>query len=410
MKPIDMDPAAPADPMAVGRKTAPNRLANHPMECNDADASGNPTDLTFRRYRKLAEGGAGIIMVESMTITAGSRPRKNQLQITERNKKGLAKLVQEMKAINEKSLIIFQVDHSGNVSNRSFSESVTYTPTGDPSVTILSDEDIGNIQQWFVDAAGIAHQVGADGIDFKHCHGYLGVQFLRPANTKNGRFGGGFANRTRFFRETAGRMKDAVNDDAFIFGTRISFYEGFPGGFGTAGPEEVVEDPAEPLAFVKMIEEAGFHFISVSGGAPVSVPEITRPTRNCPLGVYRHFSWTAAVKRATRIPVIGSGYSYLRDGKNRLPGDAADKKSLLYWAGKNIANNQVDFVGIGRQSLADPLTAKKILSGDRNGLHYCTACGNCSLLLKSQARVGCTVYDPFYKEELRLVKKAERGR
>ena len=400
-----MQIVALSSPIDIGKKTAPNRIVNHPMECNDADASGNPTELALKRYRHLAEGGAGIIMVESMTIPPKSRSRKNQLQITERNRKSLAGLVKEMKKANDKPLIIFQVNHSGNISTGSFSKVVSYYPTDDPSVTLLSDDDIEKIKQQFVDAAVIAHEVGADGIDFKQCHGYLCGQLLRPANTKPGRFGGSFENRTRFFRETAEQMKHAVNDDKFILGARFSFYEGIRGGFGTAGPEAVAEDPSEPTAFVRMIESAGFHFISVSSGIPVFSSEITRPTKNYPLGVYRLFSWMETVKRAVNLPLIGSGYSYLRNGKNRLPEHEAEKKSLLYWAEKNIQNGQADLVGIGRQSLADPLFAKKVVSGETDSIDYCTACGNCSVLLKSQARVGCTVFNPFYREELRKLKK-----
>jgi 2,4-dienoyl-CoA reductase-like NADH-dependent reductase (Old Yellow Enzyme family) len=400
-----MQPKTLSAPIDIGRKTAPNRLVNHPMECNDADASGNPTELTLKRYRRLAQGGAGIIMVESLTISPQSRSRENQLQITEPNRDGLADLVKEMKRVNDRSLIIFQINHSGNVSNGSFSEVVSYYPTDDPSVTLLSDDDMEIIKQQFVGAAVIAHEAGADGIDFKQCHGYLCGQLLRPANTKPGRFGGSFENRTRFFRETAEEIKHAVNDDTFILGARFSFYEGIRGGFGTAGPEAVAEDPLEPTAFVRMMESAGCHFISVSGGVPVFTPEITRPSKNYPLGVYRHFSWMEAVKRAVSIPLIGSGYSYLRNGKNRLPEHDPEKKSLLYWAGKNIQNGQADLVGIGRQSLADPLFAKKVLSGKIDSIDFCTACGNCSELLKSQARVGCTVFDPFYRDELRRIKK-----
>lgn len=397
-----------ATPVSIGSRTAPNRIVNHPMECNDADASGNLTDLTLKRYLKLAEGGAGIINVESLSVSALSRARKNQLQITEKNAEHLARLVKEMKAINPDSLIIFQINHSGNVSG-DFSEVVSYYPTyyplGSPKVRILTDADIEEIQGWFVEAAVIAHQVGADGIDFKQCHGYLGGQLLRPANTKEGRYGGSLQNRTRFFRETAQEMKAAINDKNFILGTRISVYEGIPGGFGTAGPDEVAEDLSEPLAFCRMIEEAGFHFINVSGGIPVMTGEITRPTKNYPAGIYRQFGWAKAVRGAVKIPLIGSAYSYLKNGKNRLPGDDTEKKSLLYWAEKNIRDDKVDLIGVGRQSLADPLFAKKVLADEVDKINFCTTCGGCSILLVSQARVGCTVYSKFYKEELRRVRK-----
>src|SRR5208283_2560323 len=68
----------------IGKKSAPNRIVNQPMECNDADEMGNPTERTFDRYRKLAEGGAGIIFLEALTITQESRARKNQLGIYEK--------------------------------------------------------------------------------------------------------------------------------------------------------------------------------------------------------------------------------------------------------------------------------------------------------------------------------------
>jgi 2,4-dienoyl-CoA reductase-like NADH-dependent reductase (Old Yellow Enzyme family) len=130
-----------------------------------------------------------------------------------------------------------------------------------------------------------------------------------------------------------------------------------------------------------------------------------RPTKNYPEGVYRHFGWAKAVKHLVKIPVIGSGYSYLRDGKNGLKEPDPSKKSFLYYAEKNLKDGNVDLVGIGRQSLADPLFGKKILSGDSDKINFCTACSGCSVLLTSQATVGCTVYNDYYKEVLKKVKK-----
>ena len=403
-----MDLNVLSNPMKIGNRTAPNRLVTQPMECNDADKNGNPSDLTRKRYRQLAEGRAGMIMVESLTISPRSRARRNQLVIEEKNRGPLADLVEEIKKINPESLVIFQINHSGIISG-SFSDVVsyypTYTPTTDSTVRILTDDDIAEIQGQLVKAALIAHEAGADGVDFKNCHGYLGGQLLRPANTKNGRFGGSFENRTRFFRETAGMMKSAIKDDSFIFGTRISMYEGIRGGFGTAGPDEVTEDLREPLALCRLIEDAGFDFINVSGGIPVMTGEITRPTHNYPMGVYRQFGWAEAVRDAVKVPLIGSAYSYLRNGENRLSEDVPEKKSLLYWAAKNIQDGHVDMVGIGRQSLADPLFVRKALAGEIDRIDFCTVCNGCSTLLGSQARVGCAYYNKFYKEELRAARK-----
>ncbi|MBW2058802.1 MAG: 2,4-dienoyl-CoA reductase [Deltaproteobacteria bacterium] len=388
---------------------APNRIVNQPMECNDADDSGSPTELTLRRYRRLAEGGAGVIFVESLTISYESRARKNQLKISEDTADGLANLVREMRRINRESLILFQINHSGRLSHGTFSKVVSVYPTGDPGIHLLEREEIEEIAGDFVKAAVIAREVGADGIDFKHCHGYFGAEMVRPANTRQDSYGGTFENRTRFFRETVARMKKALGDGSFIMGTRYSVYEGIPGGFGTEGPQEVIEDLAEPVAFARVIEESGMDYINVSAGIPSLTPEIVRPTKKYPPGVYRHFGWARAIKHAVRIPVIGSGYSYLRDGRNDLAEPDPAKKDFLYWAEKNLCQGHVDLVGIGRQSLADPLFAKKILSGKTDSIDFCRTCGGCSVLLRAQKPVGCTIYDRYYREVLRQVRKEAKG-
>jgi 2,4-dienoyl-CoA reductase-like NADH-dependent reductase (Old Yellow Enzyme family) len=117
-------------PVKIGGKTAPNRIVNQPMECNDADEVGNPTELTFNRYRKLAEGGAGIIIVEALTISRESRARKNQLGIDEKTAPTLERLLKEMRGIHAKSLILLQITHSGQLSGADFSRRVSVSFQG----------------------------------------------------------------------------------------------------------------------------------------------------------------------------------------------------------------------------------------------------------------------------------------
>ena len=394
-----------SEPIKIGQKTAPNRIVNQPMECNDADEVGNPTELTFDRYRKLAQGGAGIIVVEALTITQESRARKNQLGIYEKTAGQVEKLVREIRGINRESLILFQITHSGRQSGAGFSRLVSVYPMAGQDAYILTEQEIGQIGNEFAKAALIAKQVGADGIDFKQCHGYLCAEMLRPANTRKDRFGGSFENRTRFFQETVRKIKNAVKGGSFLLGSRFSVYEGIPGGLGTAGPEEVIEDLKEPLAFARLMEKDGFDYINVSAGIPAITAEIVRPTKNYPEGVYRHFGWAKAMKESVTLPVIGSGYSYLRDGKNDLKEPDPGKKSFLYWAEKNLSRGICDMVGIGRQSLADPLFAKKILSGKSSEIDYCLSCGGCSLLLRHQASAGCVVYFDFYKKLFKEIRE-----
>ena len=72
-------------PLKIGSHTSQNRFFIQPMECNDGDKDGNPTDLTYQRYEKLFQGEAGLVSLEAITITDKNRSRMNQLFIMPQN-------------------------------------------------------------------------------------------------------------------------------------------------------------------------------------------------------------------------------------------------------------------------------------------------------------------------------------
>ena len=80
-------------PIKVGSLTASNRFVINAMECCDADEEGNPSERTYRRYRNLFEGGAGIIDLEAITVQYDSRSRQFQLSVMPRNQKALTKQI-----------------------------------------------------------------------------------------------------------------------------------------------------------------------------------------------------------------------------------------------------------------------------------------------------------------------------
>jgi hypothetical protein len=53
-------------------------------------------------------------------------------------------------------------------------------------------------------------------------------------------------------------------------GSKVSIWEGFPGGQGSAGPDSPVMDLSESLDLVKGMEARGAKFILVSGSCPGS--------------------------------------------------------------------------------------------------------------------------------------------
>ena len=296
-------------PLAIGRKKAPNRVVYQPTEANNCDAEGSPTAHTVKKYLDIARGGPGIISIESIDVTLKTQARSNRMLILDRNLPGLEKLVAEIRKANRESLVVFQLSHAGRLSDPAFKPPMYVYAPGGAAVPVMSTADVEEAREEFVAAAKRAWKVGADGVDFKQAHAFLGDDFLHPANRRSDRYGGSWENRTRFFRETMARLREEIPDRGFLVGSRISPYEAVPGAFGTSGPEEILEDLAEPVAFAKLMEKEGIDFINVSGGSAAGNLELLMPTAAYPEGVFRHFSWTRAIKKSVSIPVIGSGYS-----------------------------------------------------------------------------------------------------
>jgi 2,4-dienoyl-CoA reductase-like NADH-dependent reductase (Old Yellow Enzyme family) len=61
----------------------------------------------------------------------------------------------------------------------------------------------------------------------------------------------------------------------------------------------------------------------------------------------------------------------------------------------------VDLVGVGRQAIADPEFARKVVEGRASEVKWCTTCQECTMLLGANKRVGCTIYEKEYKALLK---------
>ncbi len=396
-------------PIKVGGLTAPNRFVINAMECCDSDEEGNPTERTYRRYRNLFEGGAGIIDLEAITVQYESRSRQFQLSVMPRNQKALTKLTAEMRKVNPKPLFIWQLTHSGELSSPVFSRRMCVKPLPGFGGDLIDEAYVEKTIEQFIAAAKIAHDCGADGVDFKNCHGYLDSQLLRPYNDRKWKYGGPWENRTRFTYAVYEGIAKAINDPKFIVGSKVSIWEGFPGGQGSAGPESPVMDLTESLDLVKGMEARGAKFIIVSAGSPSITLALSQPDKKVPDDCYLHFTFQKRVRDVLKpeTVVIGSAYSVLNNGKNELQARKKEENTLWFWANKNIRDRVTDMVAIGRQSLADGQLPRKFAEDREKDIRWCTACDNCIELLIRQKPVGCTTYDREYSQALKAIRDAE---
>jgi 2,4-dienoyl-CoA reductase-like NADH-dependent reductase (Old Yellow Enzyme family) len=393
----------------IGNHVASNRIAINAMECCDADSQGNPTDKAYRRYERLFKGNAGVIIVEALSVVDECKGRLNQILATPQTQPALTKFVREMKKVNPRPVMIWQLTHSGELSHPDFSRRVCVKPLPGYEGELLTEEEVDHILDKFVTAAKMAHDCGANGVDFKLCHGYFGTQLLRPFNDRKWKYGGSWANRARFVYEFYERVAKEINDPDFLVGSKISIWEGIPGGVGTAGPDTPIIDLTEPLDLVKGIEARGAKFVVQSAGNPSLTLALSQPDRNLPDYAYLHFWFQKSVKKVLKpeTVLIGSAYSVFRDGKNKFQGVKREEASLIHWGNKNVRDGVVDMIAIGRQSLADGLLPAKLEAGRIDEINWCTACDSCIEFLIRQKPAGCSTYDREYTEALKEIRRKE---
>ncbi|OFW57600.1 MAG: 2,4-dienoyl-CoA reductase [Actinobacteria bacterium RBG_16_64_13] len=398
-------------PLEIGRRTCANRFFAAPMECCDADSEGNPTDLTRARYERLFNGGYGMVCLEAISVTLESLARKHQLLITRSNEKPLSAFVKHIRAVNPEPLFIFQLTHSGELSDPTFSRSVTPRPLPGFGGELLTDKEMDKIVDQFVLAAKIANAVGADGVDIKLAGGYLGTQLLRPYNNRDWKYGGSWERRSRFAFEVFERIQKEIHDDRFLVGSKIAVWEGFPGGFGSPGLDSVVYDLTEPTALIKGLEERGATFFHESAGSPAATLDLATAGKRAPYFAYLHSCFARDIKKIVKVEtvVIGSNYAVYGNGRNGLLAESPEEASVFAFGARNVEQGVNDMIALGRQSLADPFLPAKYRDGQEGEIDFCTLCDNCSELLIRQANIGCTTYNPYYRDVLKHTREQHGG-
>jgi len=435
-------------PITVGGRKVGNRLAIQPMEGCDAELDGSPGELTFRRFRRFGAGGAKLIWGEACAVVPEGRANPRQLVINGENRRDLERLLQATRAAHVESmgtcddlLVGLQLTHSGRYSfarpilaqndplldPRTVLEKTTGATAG-PDAPLISDAELDRLQDRYALAATLAHEIGFDFVDIKQCHRYL-LNELLGAQTRPGKYGGSFENRTRFIRNVVGRIRE--ESQGLMVATRLNVFDGLPytkgvDGRGTAYPFTVplrsvwgtkADDPtqpdlAEPLALIGMLSDLGVVLVNVSIGNPYASPHLLRPFEYPPpdgyetpehplIGVDRHFRLTAAIQAAFPLQaVVGSGYSWLQ--------------AFAFEAGAaNVRDGRTTLVGIGRGALTQPDFARRLEHGeplDRKRLcrtfSYCTALMRSKHNAMGQFATGCPpfdkeVYGPIWDEARR---------
>ena len=425
-------------------KTIGNSLCILPMEGWDGTTDGRPTDFTRNRWKKFAISGAKLLFgCEAVAVCHSGKANPNQLVLNADTFQDFVELRQlildeHTKAFGKTDDLVIglQLTHSGRFSkpssHKAFEPQILYSHPFlnskfglSADYPTLTDEDIDQIIEQYVDAAVLAQKAGFDFVDVKHCHGYLGHEFLSAVN-REGRYGGSFENRTRYLRNIVAGIRQAA--PGLEMGIRLSAFDMLPfkkGPAGTGIPETAEQYPfafggnpnglgfdlSETKKLQALVESLGIQLVCVTGGSPYYNPHLMRPALFPPsdgylppedplLGVKRQIDVTHELKQAfPELVIIGSGYSYLQEW---LPNVA---QSVLH-------NRMADSIGFGRMVLSYPTMPADMVAGRalvRNQI--CRTFSDCTTAPRNGLISGCYPLDIFYKkrpeaEQLKVIKES----
>lgn len=396
-------------PINIDGKIIENRFCIQPMEGCDGDNQGNPSQLTYRKYKRFAQGGAGLIWVEATAVVPEGRANPRQLWINENSLDGFKRLVKEIRENsydnnNEKlkPFIVLQLTHSGRYSKPEGHANpmiMHHSPVLDPThnlphdYPLITDEYLDNLINEFVKAAKYASECGFDAVDIKSAHGYLLHEMLSAFTRENSRYGGSFENRTRFLTETIKKVKKEIPDMIVTSRLNVTDFYPYPYGWGMKKDKSYDVDLTESLQLIKNINELGVDMINICIGNPYYNPNFERPydfpiqgfelpEENPLVTIERNISITSKIaSEFPNINIVSSGTSWLR----QMSMNVADSMLL---------NNNCQIVGLGRMGLAYPDFPNDFFKNGKLSMgKVCITCSSCTQMMRDGMVSGCVIRD-----------------
>ena len=382
--------------------TLKNRLTMAPMFWGYAEKDGTVSELLIDRYREIALGGVGMIVVANAVVDESGMMASRVLRIDhDRFIPGLAKLAKTIKSSG--AVACLQINHAGRWAkvNKPLAPSpVTMRVSSDLSIIdgicmALSDryqmrlansfllallrcrqsmtlEEIQFVKEAYGQAALRARKAGFDMVELHGATGYLLAQFLSPRfNNRSDSYGGSLENRMRFPVEVVETVKEYVGND-YPVGYRFLAKEWLGDGF----------DVGEAKIFAKNLEKRGVAYLSVTAGShesfflPYAMNQSRKEGYTAPLA-------RQIIEVVSTTPVIATG---------RIV-----RPSL---AEEILGNNEAHLIGLARTLFADPLWPTKVLEGRENEIVCCKCCNTCLLCVIKDEPVVCGQWDEFKRINL----------
>ena len=363
------------EPLDLGFTTLQNRILMGSMHTG-LEEEGNGFKKLARYYRERADGEVGLI------VTGGVAPNRAgwvfpfSSRLARKSQLGKHRIVTDLVHETE-TKICLQILHAGRYGYHPFcvAPSAIRAPINRFRPKALSNRGVQTTIDDFARCAELAREAGYDGVEIMGSEGYLINQFIaEKTNRRTDRWGGSFANRSRFPIEVVRAVRARVGDE-FIIIFRLSMLDLVKGG----------SQWSEVVALAQEIEKAGATIINTGiGWHEARIPTIAT------LVPRASFTWvTALLKKEVNLPLVAT---------NRI--------NMPEEAEQTLAEGCSDMVSMARPFLADPHWVRKARMGEERGINTCIGCNQACLdHIFSKQTASCLVNPRACRElEAPLVK------
>lgn len=336
-------------PLALGPRTAPNRVVFGPHVTNLGDDDRRLTDRHVAYYERRAQGGCGTIVVEGASVHPSDWPYE-RAPLAERCADGWHEIAAACRPHG--SLVLASLDHAGGQGSSAYNQAPLWAPARVPEVAtrevpkLMEGADIEAVIAGFADAATIAIQAGLDGVEVNAGQFSLVRQFISGLTNQRGDEWGD--DKMLFASRVIGAVRAALGDDQTLL-VRLSCDELAPWAGITP---EMAPDIAQ--AFVNVGADA----IVVTRGSIYSA-SMTRPDFHHPSG--HNVATARTVRERIDVPVV-------------LQGSVVDHGQAEWALGGFDDPAACDAVEITRGQIADPDFVTKLAADEADRIRPCTLC------------------------------------
>ncbi|WP_110975319.1 NADPH-dependent 2,4-dienoyl-CoA reductase [Acinetobacter sp. WCHAc060042] len=368
-------------PLHLGFTTIKNRVVMGSMHTGLEDRFYNYPKLAAY-FGERAKGGVGLI------ITGGISPNRQGWLLpaggTMNTLGDIAPHRLVTHAVHKHGAkILMQILHAGRYGYQPFvvSASPIKSPISPFKPRQMSEKQILNTIDDYVNCASLAKKAGYDGVEIMGSEGYLLNQFLsRHVNQREDRWGGPIENRMRFAVEIVKGIRAQVGEK-FIICFRLSLLDLVHDG----------NTMQEVITIAQALEKAGITLLNTGiGWHEARIPTIVT---SVPRAAF--VDYTAEVKKHVAVPVIASNRINMPDTAEEI-----------------LASGKADMVQMARPLLADAFWVNKTATNRVDEINTCIACNQACLdhTFKNQ-RATCLVNPrAAFETELVYVKAKQSKR